>query len=435
MKNPLAVFWFRRDLRLHDNHGLFKALSSGLPVLPIFIFDPEILENLEDNADARVSFIHNRLVEMSHELEKTGSGITVYYGKPPDIFRQLAEKFIIESVFTNRDYEPYAEKRDDEVAKYLIKKGISVHTYKDQVVFEKNEVVKGDGTPYTVFTPYMKKWKSLFTDDKAEGYPSEQKLDALLKPQATMPSLGAMGFAMSEIHVPNLKTDQTTISNYEAARNFPAVDGTTYAGTYLRFGLISPRELIRLGKKHSDTFWNEMIWREFFIQIIGHFPHVVHQNFNARYNHISWRNNEEEFRRWCEGRTGYPMVDAGMRQLNQTGLMHNRLRMVTASFLCKHLLIDWRWGEAYFASRLLDFELASNNGNWQWAAGTGCDAAPYFRVFNPTEQARKFDAKGQYIRKWVPEIDELHYPKPIVEHTFARNRAIKTYKEALEMEQ
>jgi deoxyribodipyrimidine photo-lyase len=406
-----------------------------LPVLPIFIFDPEILENLEDNADARVSFIHNRLVEMSHELEKTGSGITVYYGKPPDIFRQLAEKFIIESVFTNRDYEPYAEKRDDEVAKYLIKKGISVHTYKDQVVFEKNEVVKGDGTPYTVFTPYMKKWKSLFTDDKAEGYPSEQKLDALLKPQATMPSLGAMGFAMSEIHVPNLKTDQTTISNYEAARNFPAVDGTTYAGTYLRFGLISPRELIRLGKKHSDTFWNEMIWREFFIQIIGHFPHVVHQNFNARYNHISWRNNEEEFRRWCEGRTGYPMVDAGMRQLNQTGLMHNRLRMVTASFLCKHLLIDWRWGEAYFASRLLDFELASNNGNWQWAAGTGCDAAPYFRVFNPTEQARKFDAKGQYIRKWVPEIDELHYPKPIVEHTFARNRAIKTYKEALEMEQ
>jgi deoxyribodipyrimidine photo-lyase len=435
MKNPLAVFWFRRDLRLHDNHGLFKALSSGLPVLPIFIFDPEILENLEDNADARVSFIHNRLVEMSHELEKTGSGITVYYGKPTDIFRQLAEKFIIESVFTNRDYEPYAEKRDDEVAKYLIKKGISVHTYKDQVVFEKNEVVKGDGTPYTVFTPYMKKWKSLFTDDKAEGYPSEQKLDALLKPQATMPSLGAMGFAMSEIHVPNLKTDQTTISNYEAARNFPAVDGTTYAGTYLRFGLISPRELIRLGKKHSDTFWNEMIWREFFIQIIGHFPHVVHQNFNARYNHISWRNNEEEFRRWCEGRTGYPMVDAGMRQLNQTGLMHNRLRMVTASFLCKHLLIDWRWGEAYFASRLLDFELASNNGNWQWAAGTGCDAAPYFRVFNPTEQARKFDAKGQYIRKWVPEIDELHYPKPIVEHTFARNRAIKTYKEALEMEQ
>jgi deoxyribodipyrimidine photo-lyase len=435
MKNPLAVFWFRRDLRLHDNHGLFKALSSGLPVLPIFIFDPEILENLEDNADARVSFIHNRLVEMSHELEKTGSGITVYYGKPPDIFRQLAEKFIIESVFTNRDYEPYAEKRDDEVAKYLIKKGISVHTYKDQVVFEKNEVVKGDGTPYTVFTPYMKKWKSLFTDDKAEGYPSEQKLDALLKPQATMPSLGAMGFAMSEIHVPNLKTDQTTISNYEAARNFPAVDGTTYAGTYLRFGLISPRELIRLGRKHSDTFWNEMIWREFFIQIIGHFPHVVHQNFNARYNHISWRNNEEEFRRWCEGRTGYPMVDAGMRQLNQTGLMHNRLRMVTASFLCKHLLIDWRWGEAYFASRLLDFELASNNGNWQWAAGTGCDAAPYFRVFNPTEQARKFDAKGQYIRKWVPEIDELHYPKPIVEHTFARNRAIKTYKEALEMEQ
>jgi deoxyribodipyrimidine photo-lyase len=435
MKNPLAVFWFRRDLRLHDNHGLFKALSSGLPVLPIFIFDPEILENLEDNADARVSFIHNRLVEMSHELEKTGSGITVYYGKPPDIFRQLAEKFIIESVFTNRDYEPYAEKRDDEVAKYLIKKGIYMHTYKDQVVFEKDEVVKGDGTPYTVFTPYMKKWKSLFTDDKAEGYPSEQKLDALLKPQATMPSLGAMGFAMSEIHVPNLKTDQTTISNYEAARNFPAVDGTTYAGTYLRFGLISPRELIRLGKKHSDTFWNEMIWREFFIQIIGHFPHVVHQNFNARYNHISWRNNEEEFRRWCEGRTGYPMVDAGMRQLNQTGLMHNRLRMVTASFLCKHLLIDWRWGEAYFASRLLDFELASNNGNWQWAAGTGCDAAPYFRVFNPTEQARKFDAKGQYIRKWVPEIDELHYPKPIVEHTFARNRAIKTYKEALEMEQ
>lgn len=435
MINPIAVFWFRRDLRLHDNHGLFRALSSGLPVLPIFIFDSSILEKLEDKADARVAFIYNRLVEMSRELENTGSGITVYYGKPLDIFKQLAEKYIIKSVFTNRDYEPYAQERDAETGKYLQQKGISFYTVKDQVVFEEDEVVKADGKPYTVFTPYMKKWKNLFTDDKAEGYPSEQKLDALLKQESNIPSLTTFGFSTSDIVVPKLQTDQKTIINYEATRNFPAADGTSYAGTYLRFGLISPREMIRLGKKHSDTYWNELIWREFFMQIVWHFPHVVQQNFNTRYNHLSWRNNEEEFRRWCEGQTGYPMVDAGMRQLNQTGLMHNRLRMVTAGFLCKHLLIDWRWGETYFASKLLDFELASNNGNWQWAAGTGCDAAPYFRVFNPTEQARKFDGKGQYIRKWVPEIDKLHYPKPIVDHALARNRAIKTYKKALEISQ
>lgn len=433
MKNPLAVFWFRRDLRLHDNHGLHKALSSGLPVLPIFIFDSAILEKIEDKSDARVSFIHKRLNEMNKELEKTGSSIAVYYGKPLDIFTQLAEQYTIQSVFTNRDYEPYGKERDAALDKMLTQKGIKFHTFKDQVVFEKDEVVKADGKPYTVFTPYMRKWKSIFTDDNAEGYPSEHLLDALLKTKTTIPTLDSMGFSESPIQVPKLQTDQNTIANYEATRNFPSVDGTTYAGTYLRFGILSPREIIRLGKKYSDTYWNELIWREFFMQILWHFPHVVHQNFNPRYNHIPWRNNEKEFRQWCEGKTGYPMVDAGMRQLNQTGLMHNRLRMVNASFLCKHLLIDWRWGEAYFASKLLDFELSSNNGNWQWAAGTGCDAAPYFRVFNPIEQAKKFDTKGQYIRRWIPEIEALHYPKPIVDHVFARNRAIKTYKEALEM--
>jgi deoxyribodipyrimidine photo-lyase len=431
MKNPIAVFWFRRDLRLHDNHGLFKALNAGLPVLPIFIFDTDILEKLEDKADARVSFIHRQLAEMGQELEKKGRGLLVYHGKPIDIFDKIAKEFTLQSVFTNRDYEPYAQERDAEVEKYLSQKGIAFHGFKDQVIFEKDEVVKADGKPYTVFTPYMKKWKSLFTNDKVEGYASEEKLDALQKTETTIPSLRSMGFNTSEIQVPKLQKSSKTISNYEATRNFPATDGTTYAGTYLRFGIVSPREMIRLGIDHSDTYLNELIWREFFMQILWHFPHVVHQNFNSRYDFIPWRNKEEEFRRWCEGKTGYPMVDAGMRQLNQTGLMHNRLRMVTASFLCKHLLIDWRWGEAYFASKLLDFELSSNNGNWQWAAGTGCDAAPYFRVFNPTEQAKKFDAKGQYTRKWVPEVDELHYTKPMVDHAFARNRAIKTYKEAL----
>ena len=431
MKKPIHVFWFRRDLRLNDNAALYHALNSGKSVLPIFIFDPEILKELPEK-DARVTFIYALLNQINQKQEKQGSQLLIKQGKPLSVFKDLIQEFEIAAVYTNRDYEPYAIQRDQEVKNFLESKHIIFHEFKDQVIFEKSEVSKQDGSPYTVYTPYSKIWLQKFKERKIESFPSEDHLDKLIKAE-TGPKLNLkdLGFKQSEITVPGFDISKNLIENYSKTRDVPSTEGTSHLGPYLRFGTVSIRELARKAANFEETFLKELIWREFFMQILYHFPHVVDQSFKPAYDKIEWLNDETQFKKWCEGKTGYPMVDAGMRQLNQTGYMHNRVRMVVASFLCKHLLIDWRWGEAYFAEKLLDFELSSNNGNWQWAAGTGCDAAPYFRVFNPASQQEKFDPDWIYIKKWVPEFGTHQYPEPIVDHKFARERAIKTYKQAL----
>lgn len=433
MEKNIALFWFRRDLRLHDNAALFAALSGNNPVLPVYVFDSEILEKLPSKRDARVLFIHRELIELKKQLEVFGSSLLVYYGRPIDAFKYFKERFgNIVSVFANRDYEPYSINRDKEVEKYLAENNIQFHSCKDHVVFEKDEVLKADGTPYTVFTLYSKRWKKTLKSGDLNSFASEEKLKNLFEtgPQR-FPSLGEIGFEDFDFVFPGKFVGNNAIARYGEQRDFPAVKGTSRLGTHLRFGTISIRELTRQALHHGEVFLNELIWRNFFIQIMAHFPYVVEGPFKKQYSFIPWRNNEKEFEKWCRGETGYPMVDAGMRELNETFFMHNRVRMVTASFLTKHLLIDWRWGEAYFAHKLLDFELASNNGNWQWAAGTGCDAAPYFRVFNPEMQQQKFDTEGKYVTKWVPEAGTIAYPSPIVDHKMARNRAVEIYKMAL----
>lgn len=426
----INVFWFRRDLRLHDNHGLFRALSAGLPVELLFIFDTDILSRLENRDDSRVSFIYQSLSKLNDELGRYNSSLRVEYGRPKEIFEKILEKEKVHAVFSNEDYEPYARKRDEEIEKLLVNRGVAFTRFKDQVVFAPGEVMKDDGLPYTVFTPFANKWKKLFKREMISPFPSEKLLQNSVKKTHPFPDLQSTGFEPSLIPAPEARLESSLISRYEETRNFPAIPGTSLAGVHLRFGSLSVRQAVSIALTNSEIWLNELIWREFFMHILFHFPHSATENFNPRYNQIRWRNNEEEFQKWCEGKTGFAMVDAGMRELNATGYMHNRVRMVTASFLTKHLLIDWRWGEAYFASRLLDFELASNVGNWQWAAGTGCDAAPYFRVFNPNEQAKKFDPGFRYIRKWVPEFEDLSY-KPMLDHAFARSRAIETYKAGL----
>jgi deoxyribodipyrimidine photo-lyase len=433
MKQKIAVFWFRRDLRLNDNTGLFHALESGLPVLPVFIFDTVILEKLNSKSDARVSFIHAELSKINAETEKQGSSLKVLHDKPLDAFWKLINEFEIASVYTNNDYEPYAIQRDKEVEKVLKEKGIEFYSFKDHVVFEHNEVVKGDGTPYTVFTPYSKKWKQILGDNEISEFPSQKHLYNLFKTHPFhFPEINEIGFEKSQIQIPEMDISERHIREYAEKRDLPALDATSKLGIYLRFGTISIREVTRIARNLSEVFLNELIWRNFFSSILWHFPQVENKAFKPKYDFIQWRNNEKEFEMWCRGKTGYPLVDAGMRELNETGFMHNRVRMITASFLTKHLLIDWRWGEAYFAEKLLDFELASNNGNWQWAAGCGCDATPYFRVFNPEAQQKKFDPEAKYILKWVPEYGTIQYPQPIVYHVFARERVLRVYKKALE---
>ncbi len=428
----IAVFWFRRDLRQDDNHGLFRALSSGLPVLPVFVFDTKILDKLASKTDARVSFIYSQVQKLKNELEKAGSSLFVFNGEPIEMFEKLTTDYQVETVFANHDYESYSKERDNQVAALLHSKRIRFETFKDQVIFEKSEVVKDDGTPYTVFTPYSRKWKQKLSAAALESYPSENLGDRFLKTAAfKLPELQEIGFEKSPVSIPVFNISEPIIRNYAATRDFPAIEGTSKLGVYLRFGVVSIRKVVKLAMNWSEVFLNELIWREFFMQILWHFPQVETKAFKPQYDLISWRNNENEFEKWCNGQTGYPLVDAGMRELNATGFMHNRLRMVTASFLTKHLLVDWRWGEAYFAEKLLDFELSANNGNWQWAAGCGCDAAPYFRVFNPESQQKKFDPELKYILKWVPEYGTVVYPKPIVEHTFARDRVLNAYKSVL----
>ncbi len=434
MKKTINIFWFRRDLRLTDNAGLFYALKSGNPIFPIFIFDKNILDNLEDKVDKRVSFIHSTLCNLQQELQKLQSSITVFYGTPDEVFKKLIDQFNIEQVFTNHDYEPYAKERDNEISLILQSKNVSFHSYKDQVIFEKDEVVKDDGKPYTIFTPYSKKWKAALKDFHLLSYRCNKYYSNFYQQEnISIPTLESMGFTKNEVVFPSIIIQQEIIKKYGSERNFPSnVEGTTRLGLHLRFGTISIRELATIAKNLDETFLNELIWRDFYQMILWHFPHVGKgKSFKPDYENIAWRNNEDEFNQWCKGTTGYPIVDAGMRELNETGFMHNRVRMIVASFLTKHLLIDWRWGEAYFAQKLLDFDLASNNGGWQWAAGSGCDAAPYFRVFNPYLQTLKFDKSLAYIKKWVPEINEFTYPKPIIEHEFARKRALEIYGQAL----
>lgn len=431
-KEKVNIFWFRRDLRLDDNAGLYHALKEGKPVVPVFIFDRDILDELEDKQDRRVEFIYNAVEEMQQHLRKKGSTLIVRYGFPIDVFKELMEEYSIEKVFTNHDYEPYARKRDHEIVELLKTKGISFHSYKDQVIFEKNEVIKDDGKPYTVFTPYSRRWKAVVNDPYLKSYPTKKYFSNFYKQAGeAIPSLASIGFKATGEKFPSKKWRDDVIKHYTAQRDIPAINGTSRMSVHLRFGTISIRELAREAGALNETFLNELIWRDFYQTILWHFPQVVQHSFKQEYDKIQWRNNEKEFDAWCKGQTGYPIVDAGMRELNETGFMHNRVRMITASFLTKHLLTDWRWGEAYFAKKLLDYDLAANNGGWQWAASSGCDAVPYFRIFNPALQTKKFDLELKYVRKWVPEFEELTYPSPIVEHEFARKRCLEVYSRAL----
>ncbi len=428
------LFWFRRDLRLTDNAGLFHALKGNNPVLPIFIFDKNILDKLADKADRRVAFIHAAIEELQASLVKMNSTLEVFYSTPAETFKIVFEKYTIEKVFTNHDYEPYAVERDATIAKFLQSKGAALYSYKDQVILEKDEVTKDDGKPYTVFTPYSRKWKAVLQDYNTKLYPAEKYFNNFYKqPPQQIPSLNEMGFINNDKPYPSKELNEQLLIKYQQQRNFPAIAGTSKLGVHLRFGTVSIRQIAKQCMGLSETFLNELIWRDFYQMILWHFPEVGKgRAFKPQYDNIEWRRDEGEFESWCTGQTGYPIVDAGMRELNATGFMHNRLRMITASFLCKHLLLDWRLGEAYFAEKLLDFDLAANNGGWQWAAGSGCDAAPYFRIFNPYLQTKKFDPELNYINKWVPELNELNYPKPIVEHEFARRRCLEVYKKGLQ---
>ena len=430
--DKISIFWFRRDLRLKDNHGLYQALESGKKVLPIFIFDEDILDLLENKSDKRVDFIVQALQTLNSFLKSKNKGIKIFKGKPLEIYKKLSQNYEIEAVYSNEDYEPYAIKRDQEIANFLASKNIAFHQFKDQVIFHKDEIVKADKKPYTVYTPYSKLWLNEFQKVDLQGFPSEKKLDNLLDIPYEEFKIEDIGFQKTDLAFEVPEADLHIIKTYEETRNFPAVKGTTQLGVHLRFGTISVRKLAKIAKENNLTFLKELIWREFFMQILYHFPKVVNHSFKPKYDAIPWENNPEFLEKWKAGKTGFPIVDAGMRELNATGFMHNRVRMITASFLIKHLLTDWRIGEAYFAEKLMDYDLSANNGNWQWCASSGCDAAPYFRIFNPDEQQKKFDPDFKYIKKWIPEFGTKYYPKPIVEHKKAREKVLKVYKEALD---
>ena len=440
MSKKVNIFWFRRDLRLADNAGLYHALRGELPVVPVFIFDRNILDKLSDQSDARVSFIHEAITNLNHELDAINCSMQVYYGKPTEIWKKILKSFSVSTVFTNHDYESYAIERDQNVKLILDKEEIEFKTFKDHVLMESHEVLKDDGLPYTVFTPYKRKWLTKVSQGKEDltksyflkSYPTLKYASNFKEGLGQkMLSLKDIGFTKTEKQFPSDSVKQKIIKSYADNRNFPSINGTSKLGVHFRFGTVSIREKARKAVKISDVYLSELVWRDFYSQILTHFPHVERNAFRAKYEKVAWRNNEKEFDAWCNGQTGYPLVDAGMRELNTTGHMHNRVRMVVASFLTKHLLIDWRWGEAYFADKLLDFDLASNNGGWQWAAGCGTDAAPYFRIFNPTSQLQKFDKQLTYVKKWVPEYGTPDYPDPIVDHKMARERCLTAYKTAL----
>lgn len=436
-----ALFWFRRDLRLEDNHGLYRALTSGHSVMACFIFDQHILSRLEDNDDARVTFIYQSVLDLQEKINARGGSLIIQYGKPEEVIPQIIHDYQIQAVYLNHDDEPYARQRDLEISDYCQHHEITFHSFKDHLIFERNEVVKKDGHPYTVFTPYARMWRQRLLEEGMDKdgmplpltpFPSEIQSDGwrTVKPQP-VPSMASMGFQHSVQSFPPPSVPRSLIRQYDERRDYPSVQGTSRLGLHFRFGTISIRDKARGAYQLSQTFMNELIWRDFYAMILYHFPQVVNGAFKETYDQIEWRHDETDFQKWCDGLTGYPLVDAGMRELNATGFMHNRVRMVVASFLTKHLLIDWRWGEAYFARKLLDFELASNNGGWQWAAGCGTDAAPYFRIFNPEAQQKKFDPQFMYIRKWISEWGSAEYPKPMVDHAFARERCLKVYQKGL----
>ena len=424
--NKATIFWFRRDLRLHDNVGLFHALSKSKNVYPIFIFDKDITKNLNKD-DYRLNFIKEQINLMNEKLKKYECSINIFYGKPLDVFKNIISKTEVEKIVFNKDYEPYAIKRDCAIKELVTKNNIEFIGYKDHVIFEENEVVKDNGDPYVVYTPYSRKWINKLNNKEIIKYHSNEYLSNLKSFNKTL-KIDEVPFS-SNLTPLELNFNEDVIENYERDRNFPAINATSKLGVHLRFGTKSVRELVlRSNSSENKTFLKELIWREFFIQILWHFPHTVNKCFKEKYEKVEWINDNESFIKWCQGNTGYPIVDAGMRELNSTGFMHNRVRMITASFLCKHLLIDWRKGEKYFASKLFDYEQASNVGNWQWVAGCGVDAAPYFRIFNPTEQLKKFDKQKDYVRKWVPEFDSESYIDPIIDHKYAIERCLNAYK-------
>ncbi len=432
-KTEINICWLRRDLRLADNTALHYALSSNYPVLIIFIFDKNILENLADKKDKRVKYIHESLLQIQKELIEKKSSLHVFYNNPEKAFEELFRNYEIKTIFSNEDYEPYALERDAQIKKIAESKGIGFHQYKDQVIFAKKEILKDDGTPYSIYTPYSRKWKEKFKTDEISLVPLKNEFKNLYPTkEIAIPTLKDLVFEEVEMEFPIESVRKEIVKPYEKTRNLPAVEGTSELSTALRFGTVSIRHLVKEAMQLNETWLNELIWREFFMMILFNYPKIVNHSFKAKYDAIKWRNNEAEFKQWCEGQTGIPIVDAGMRQLNETGWMHNRVRMIVASFLVKNLLIDWRWGEAYFAEKLLDYELSSNNGNWQWAAGSGCDSAPYFRIFNPDTQTKKFDPELKYIRKWVPEFEDFTtYPKPMVDLKESRERALSVYKKAV----
>lgn len=426
-KEALNIFWFRRDLRLEDNHGLYKACMEGT-TLPIFIFDTNILKHL-DIHDARVTYIHFALTNLQMQLQAVGKGLKIYYGNVLSSWETILTEYNIRAVYTNKDYEPYALKRDNRVSNLLSNHHIKLYRFKDQVIFEEDDILKSNGKPYTVYTPYKNQWLKQFSDNSSKTFPSEEYIHKLLSINTTIPNLSQLGFRPSNIRVKPFQL--RSLKHYDKVRDYPALDQTSNLSVFLRFGTFSIRKAINLALKTNTIWLNELIWRSFFKQILFHFPHVVNKPFKIQYTDFPWRNNEEEFKRWCNGETGYPLVDAGMKELNATGYMHNRVRMVCASFLCKHLLIDWRWGETYFARKLLDYDLSANSGNWQWAASTGCDAVPYFRIFNPETQIKRFDSDLLYIRKWIKNYDKTTYLNPIVDHKMARERCLETFKHYL----
>lgn len=432
MKKEISVCWFRRDLRLEDHAALYHALKGRYPVVPLFIFDQNILSRLSNKQDARLTFIHQTLETLNAKLNDLGSTFEFKYGTPEQAWAEILKAYDVKAVYVNHDYEPYARERDDALAEYLRSENIIFNTYKDQVIFEKNEITKADLKPYTVFTPYFRQWHQNLNPFYLKAYPVAKYLDNLLaQPSKKIMSLSDMGFEKSTRPFPS-KDFSSKLQGYEDKRDFPAQDETTNIGVHLRFGTISIRAAAREAMAQKAEKWlSELAWRDFYMMILWHFPNTVNQSFKPAYDNIVWRNNETEFEAWCKGETGYPLVDAGMKQLNETGYMHNRVRMLVASFLTKHLLIDWRWGEAYFAEKLLDYDQASNIGGWQWACGCGNDAAPYFRVFSPDLQAKKFDPQNEYILRWAPGYKNQKHVQPIVEHAFARERVLKVFKDAL----
>lgn len=467
-----SLVWFRRDLRDYDHAALYHALKSSKQVYCAFIFDTEILDQLTDKADRRVEFIWESVRELKLALQQQGGDLIVRHGKASSEIPKLAEQLKVNAVFTNRDYEPSAAERDRKVACQLKDHAIEFHDFKDQVIFEKDEILTQAGKPFGVFTPYKNAVLKKLNDFYLASYPVSRYINNLAKRKAEeMQSLESLGFVRTNLSSLKLPTGMSgaqqlfedfleRIQQYKSARDFPAIKGPSYLSVHLRFGTISIRQLARtawqMGGSGAEGWLNELIWRDFYFQILYHHPRVADgRAFKADFDTLPFSNNEKLFHAWCDGKTGYPLVDAAMRQINQTGWMHNRLRMVAASFLVKDLLIDWRWGERYFAEKLIDFDLSANNGGWQWAASTGCDAQPWFRIFNPITQSEKFDTEGKFIRRYVPELavcnnKEIHapwliaasrqqelglslgidYPQPVVDHAAQRLLALVLYKNA-----